>query len=634
MKLYIAEKPSLGRAIADVLPGGKRGDGFIKLSNGDVVSWCVGHLLVQAEPHKYDAAFKSWKIQHLPIIPVEWKLEPRKECKAQIAVLRKLVKEADQIVHAGDPDREGQLLVDEVINYLKVSKSKRDNIQRLLINDLNPDAVKRALNHLEKNTKYYPLSISALARSRADWLYGINMTRAYTIQGRKSGHDGVLSVGRVQTPVLGIVARRCEDIENFKSKPFYEVTAEIATDTDQTMKAKWKPGECSESYLDDAGRVLDKNYAESIVVGVRGSQGVVTKYETKEKQRAQPLGFSLSVLQIEAAKKYGMSAQSVLKACQSLYETHKVLTYPRSDCRYLPEGHFKDAHSILEAIAENEARWIGMSHEARKYLRWSEVDTDNGEMYDQPMAKSPIWNDKKVTAHHAIVPTQKRLSGELTVDERNVYWLVARQYIAQFFPVHEYGDTSVEILIEDHCFARKVRGTRIPGWTELFESDIDLEKEKTEIGEGDVPVLRTGQTMRCKHSELVEKMTSPPAYFTDATLLAAMTGISRYVSSPDIRKVLKDTDGLGTEATRAGIIELLFNRKYLERKGKKIHVTSTGKKLIRALPVEATLPDMTAHWESTLTDISNNDAKYEEFMEPLKKKLTTMIQSSIATEPA
>ena len=609
MKLYIAEKPSLGRAIADVLPGGKRGDGFITLANGDVVSWCVGHLLEQSQPHKYNPEYKSWKIQHLPIVPDEWKLEPRKECKGQIAVLRKLVKEADQIVHAGDPDREGQLLVDEVINYLKVSKTKRENMQRLLINDMNPEAVKTALNNLEPNRRYYPLSISALARSRADWLYGINMTRAYTIQGRRSGQEGVLSVGRVQTPVLGIVVRRCEEIENFVSKPFYEVLAQLSTNNNEQLAAGWKPGDTSANFVDESGRVIDRDHAQSVATQVRGKAGTVNQYEMKDKKQGQPLGFSLSVLQIEAAKKYGMNAQTVLKVCQALYEKHKLLTYPRSDCRYIPEGHFTDASAILRTIAGNDSTLSTMVDKADSKIQ------------------SPAWNDKKVTAHHAIVPTQKSVSSDtLSKDEQNIYWLVSRQYIAQFYPVHEYADTSVEIDIEGHRFTCKAKTIKVEGWKTLFRGDVDPDKEKEK--DATLPMLQVGENVICNDSELKEKKTTAPAYFTDATLLAAMTGISRYVSSPDIRKVLKETDGLGTEATRAGIIELLFNRKFLERKGKKIHATDTGKKLIRALPEEATRPDMTAHWESTLTEISNNEAKYEEFMEPLTKKLTAMIQSS------
>ena len=257
MKLYIAEKPSLGRAIADVLPTPHRkADGCIYVGNGDCVSWCVGHLLEQAEPDAYDARFKQWRLEHLPILPAEWQLKPKPNSRKQLAVLRKRGKEAEQLIHAGDPDREGQLLVDQVIDYLKVRSNKRDSIQRCLINDLNPAAVTRALSQLRDNKEFVPLSTSALARSRADWLYGINMTRAYTLMGRKVGYQGVLSVGRVQTPVLGLVVRRDEEIERFVAKPFYQLIAHVVTQQGEHFKARWQPSGLSSFINRCAGRKL------------------------------------------------------------------------------------------------------------------------------------------------------------------------------------------------------------------------------------------------------------------------------------------------------------------------------------------------------------------------------------------
>ncbi len=606
MKLYIAEKPSLGRAIAAVLPGThQRGDGFIKTSNGDCVSWCIGHLLEQAEPHMYNPEYKSWRMQHLPIVPDEWKLQPKKESKQQLAVLRKLVKEADKLVHAGDPDREGQLLVDQLFAYLKVSQKKKAEIQRLLINDLNPAAVQRALDNLDLNKNYAPLSSSALARSRADWLYGINMTRAYTIQGRQVGYDGVLSVGRVQTPVLGLVVRRCEEIENFVSKPFYEVKAHLKTENDEQFTANWRPSEACEPYMDDMRRVLHKGLAENVVARITDKPAEIKKYEKKNKKQSQPLPYSLSILQIDAARKYGLNAQNVLSTCQSLYEKHKLITYPRSDCRYLPQGHFKEGKAILAVIKNNDSSFE------------KTVDAADSSI------KSPAWNDKKVTAHHAIIPTQRKVNLQsLSKQEQQVYRLIARQYIAQFYPVHEYADTRVEIIIEGGLFVATAKTILKEGWQVLFRGDKSKEAEKT------LPPLQKGQELHCERGELVEKNTTPPPYFTDATLLSAMTGISRYVSSADIRKILKDTDGLGTEATRAGIIELLFRRGFLTRKGKQIHDTDAGRGLIKALPEEASLPDMTAHWESTLNAISNRESNYADFMQPLQAQLRKLIANS------
>jgi len=606
MKLYIAEKPSLGRAIAAVLPGTQqRGDGFIKTTNDECVSWCIGHLLEQAEPHLYDPEYKSWRMQHLPIIPDDWMLQPKKETKSQLSVLRKLVGEADELVHAGDPDREGQLLVDQLIAYLKVSAKRRASIQRLLISDLNPDAVKRALGKLDLNKNFAALSSSALARSRADWLYGINMTRAYTIQGRKVGYDGVLSVGRVQTPVLGLVVRRCEEIERFVSKPFYEVVAHLVTEKDERFTARWKPSEACEPYMDDMRRVLIKKLAENVVDRITDKPAKISKYEKKNKKQAQPLPYSLSILQIDAAKKYALNAQLVLTTCQSLYEKHKLITYPRSDCRYLPNGHFKEAKAILATIKSNDPTFGKI------------IDAADSSI------KSPAWNDKRVTAHHAIIPTQKKMKTDsLSKVEQQIYGLIARQYAAQFYPLHEYADTRVEIIIEGGLFVATAKTIVKEGWQVLFNSDKPKDAEKT------LPPLKFAQPLHCEKGELIEKNTTPPPYFTDASLLAAMTGISRFVSSAEIRKILKETDGLGTEATRAGIIELLFRRGFLQRKGKQIHATDAGIGLIKALPEQTTLPDMTAHWEATLNSISLNEAKYNDFMQPLQQQLGRLIADS------
>ena len=290
MKLYIAEKPSLGRAIADVLPKPHRkADGCIYAANGDCVSWCIGHLLEQAEPDAYDPRFKQWRLEDLPIVPGEWKLKPKASSRQQLAVLRKLVKEADQIIHAGDPDREGQLLVDQVIDYLKVSGTKRDTIQRCLINDLNPAAVTRALGQLRDNKAFIPLSTSALARSRADWLYGINMTRAHTLMGRKVGYQGVLSVGRVQTPVLGLVVRRDEEIEAFVPKPFYQLIAHLVTDQGEHFKARWQPSEACLPYQDEEGRVLSKALAENVQSRIHQQPATVTASSRKTKRQSAPL---------------------------------------------------------------------------------------------------------------------------------------------------------------------------------------------------------------------------------------------------------------------------------------------------------------------------------------------------------
>lgn len=615
MKLYIAEKPSLGRAIADVLPKPHRKQqGYIEVGNGDVVSWCIGHLLEQAEPDAYDEAYKKWRLEHLPIVPETWQLKKKANTSKQLTVLRGLVKKATSLVHAGDPDREGQLLVDEVIEFLKTPAKKKTTTQRLLISDLNPAAVKKALNNLQSNRDFIPLSVSALARSRADWLYGMNMTRAYTLQGQKAGYQGVLSVGRVQTPILGLVVRRDQEIANFISKPFYEVQAHLHTANNETITAKWKPSDACKPYMDDEGRVLVKKLAENVVARIHNQPAEVTKLDKKNKQQAAPLPYNLSALQIDAAKRFNMSAQQVLDTCQGLYERHKLITYPRSDSRYLPKEHYNQRQHVIGAIANTSTSLTDAANNADQSLR------------------SKAWNDSKVDAHHAIIPTEK--SGNiaaLSSAERNIYELVARQYLCQFYPAYEYADTHAEFVIAGGLFIAKAKMTLKLGWKVLFPKAKNSNQQ--DEAEKQLPAISKGEQLHCSHGDCLEKQTQPPKHFSDATLLAAMTGISRYVQDKDIRKILKETDGLGTEATRAGIIELLFKRQFLQRQGKLIKATETGIALINALPESATLPDMTAHWESVLDNMSKKQASYQTFMSALETQLTGMIEQAKAVVP-
>jgi len=615
LKLYIAEKPSLGRAIAAALPKPhKNHKTHIELANGDVVSWCIGHILAQADPEDYDSTLKKWHMENLPIIPEQWQLKPISSSRSQLTVLRKLVKQATEIIHAGDPDREGQLLVDEVIDYFNVSKTKKSSMKRLLISDLNLPAVKRALLILKPNTDFIPLSISALARSRADWLYGINLTRAYTLQGQKSGYNSVLSVGRVQTPVLGMVVKREREIATFVSKPFYEVQANIALQPNEicAFTAKWQPSDSCKPYCDNDGRVLLKKLATNVVNRIKGQVATVNKLDCDEKQQAPPLPFNLSQLQISAAKQFSMNAKLVLDVCQALYEKHKLITYPRSDCRYLPKGQLKQADGIINTLSRSSLPCNKAAQDANSQLI------------------SKAWNDKKITAHHAIIPTEKSPDNiNLNTFEKNIYLLITRQYLIQFYPTYIYQQTKVDLLIAGGHFHSQAKIEKQQGWKVLFPKSNKAKQSSTKLDNEQVlPPLKKGQILSCLSGKVVEKNTVPPQSFNDATILAAMTGIARYVTDPKIKKVLKDTDGLGTDATRAGIIDLLFKRGFLQRLGKVITATEVGIALIKALPEQATLPDMTAQWESTLTAISEKNASYNHFMQPLTTIVTDMVNNA------
>ena len=608
MRLFIAEKPSLGCAIADVLKKPlKRHEGYIESASGDVVTWCIGHLLEQEEPDAYDPVYKTWKLEHLPIVPQQWRLKPRKGVRAQLQVIGKLLKRADIVVHAGDPDREGQLLVDEVLDYLKLSATRKKEVRRLLISDLNPAAVARALERMRSNQEFVPLAVSALARSRADWLYGINLTRACTLLGRRVGFDGLLSIGRVQTPILGLVARRDADIDNFQPKPYFEVFAILVRVRDERFRAKWIPSEACQKWLDEEGRVLDRRLAQNVVDRITGKQGTVKRVDDKRGKETPPLPYSLSALQIDAARQLGMDASKVLAGCQHLYE-QKLITYPRSDCRYLPVEHFTQAPEILASIRHNSVALAKAIDQAI------------------PERRTSAWNDKKVGAHHAIIPTSLRTDlARLPEAQRKLYELIARQYVVQFYPDHTFRKRVIDVELEKGLFRASSRQTVVQGWKTLINPDKDQP-------DGDestwLPELSAGDVVACPEAELQEKQTQPPKPFNDATLLSAMTGIARFVQDKDIRKILRETDGLGTEATRASIIELLFKRRFLERKGRNIHASATGRALINALPEKMTTPDMTAQWEASLTDIVARKGSYSSFMGRLDHELRVLLEQT------
>ncbi|ELH4234696.1 DNA topoisomerase III [Vibrio fluvialis] len=613
-RLFIAEKPSLGRAIADALPKPhKKDQGFIRCANGDVVTWCIGHLLEQVEPDAYDERYKKWNLSDLPIVPEQWQLRARKSASKQLSVVRKLLKEASQIVHAGDPDREGQLLVDEVIDYCKVAKSKKESMERLLISDLNLPAVKRALTSMRSNRDFIPLSVSALARSRADWLYGMNMSRAYTLLGQKAGYQGVLSVGRVQTPVLGLVVRRDEEIENFVPRDYFTLDALIPYQDANgafDIRARWKPSDACKPWQDEEGRVFNRKLVENVASRIAGQPAKVVESEQNQTKQSAPLPYSLSALQIDAAKRFNMSAQQVLDTCQSLYEKHKLITYPRSDCRYLPKEHFAQAPSVTAAIANN-------ANELASAVANADLSR-----------KSKAWNDAKVDAHHAIIPTPKQASvNALSSYEMKVYQLIARQYLMQFYPPAVYAEAKLVFDIAGGMFVAKGRQLLSAGWKTLTG-----QKEEQEEGVDTVPPLPVGTVLTCREGEIKDRKTEPPRHFTEATLLQAMTGIARFVADKELKKILRETDGLGTEATRAGILDTLFKRQLLIREGKLIKSSAAGRGLIHALPSDATYPDMTAHWEHQLQAMAERGQAYQPFMQALQQRIDQLM-AQVKTGP-
>ena len=386
------------------------------------------------------------------------------------------------------------------------------------------------------------------------------------------------------------------------------------TEDQQAFKAKWQPSPQCEEYLDEQGRNLSRPLADNVVSRIRNQPATVLKLEKEKKRQTAPLPYNLSALQIDCNKAFGLSAQKVLDSCQQLYERHKLITYPRSDCRYLPEAHFYEAGSVVEAVSRNLPDYAAVkSRDDFAITR-----------------KSRAWNDAKVGAHHGIIPTQKTTSS-LGGDELRVYQLICRQYLAQFFGPNEFEKVKVTVDIAGGHFIARDKVEFKPGWKQLFPSKQKEEEEGEPLQK--LPSLHEGQSLTSAEPDILEKTTSPPKHYTEASLLAAMTGIARHVKDAELKKVLRETDGLGTEATRAGIIELLFKRGFLERKGKTVLATAPGLAFIQALPEEMTLPDMTALWESELAAISDGGRKYQDLMNPLVDKLGDMVTHSRSILP-
>ncbi|GHB08342.1 DNA topoisomerase III [Salinicola rhizosphaerae] len=598
MRLIVAEKPSLARAIAEALPTpATRREGYLEA--GDTwISWCLGHLLEQAPPERYDPRYKQWRLDDLPIVPQRWELMPRSQARGQIAVLRKLLKQASSVIHAGDPDREGQLLVQEALEYL----GWRGRVERLLVQDLNRPAVARALGNLEDNERYRALYEAAQARARADWLYGINLTRAWTLIGRQAGYDGLLSVGRVQTPVLGLVVRRDREIAAFEPKPFYVVWADLEV-AEGRLRAWWLPDESQP--LDEQGRLLDPRPAQKLVQQLPGASGHLSELEQKRKRQAAPLPYSLSALQVDAARRHGLSAKRVLDVCQSLYERHQLITYPRSDCRYLPRAHHREAARTLPSACRGDSTLSAWIDAADFNLR------------------SKAWDDAKVGAHHALAPTGRTADmNKLSQDEANLFRLIARNVIAQFYPALETFETQATFVILEERFQAKGREILEPGWKPLFTTRDEAPP---------LPPLTRGEPAKVLDATCEEKETRPPEPFNDASLIKAMMNIARYVEDPEVRRTLRDTDGLGTEATRAGILETLLTRGYLVRDKKALRATRTGHALIDSLPAAATRPERTALWEQRLSAMADNQDAPAPFLTALVADLQGLLGEASAS---
>ena len=596
MKLFIAEKPSLAQTVAAGLGGGQKGDGCIE-GNGWCVTWCFGHLFELMQPEGYNPEFKAWKMGHLPIIPEQFKLEPKKETKKQLNIIKGLIANASVVVNCSDPDRQGQLLCDDVINQLRWTGPT----QRAWLTDLTANGVKKTLSNLEDNSKYEGLRNSADAQRKADWLVGINLTRGATLKAREQGLEGVYSCGRVQTPSLNLVVTRDREIENFKPTNFYTVQGIFSAQNGNYPGAWMVP----ESIADPEGRCLKPEMAMAVAAKVKGKQGVIYSAKAEKKSESAPLPFSLSALQSFASDKWGMSAQETLDTAQSLYEKHKATTYPRTDCGYLEENKLSEVAATLSAIASADSSFSALVQGANQ------------------SAKPRCFNDKKTTAHTGMIPTAKTPNlSAFSEKEKQVYTAIVQRYIAQFYPAYEYTKSEIYTQCEGQMFKSTGKTPIAPGWkVVLGQSNNDQGSEDSAT----LPMVQKGEGVLCSDAQKVDKQTKKPAHFTEGTLIKAMANVARFVEDSEYKKYLRENDGLGTEATRAGIIETLKNRGFLEVKGKKIISTKDGRGLIDALPKDISDPVMTALWEQALEDIASGKIPIEAFLKKQCDWLTNRI---------
>lgn len=583
MRIIIAEKPSVAQAIAGVLGSAKRSEGFIECAGGTKVTWCFGHLLETAPPEDYVPDAKVLA-SHLPVIPERWQLNPRDGgAGKQIKVIRDLLKGATEVINAGDADREGQLLVDEVLIYL----GWQGKSNRLWLSSLDDESVKRALITLKSNEDMRPLYDSALGRQRADWLRGMNCSIALSRNLQALGVPGSWSVGRVQTPTLALLVDRQRAIENFKPRDHYQVEAELGEDG---IKALWQ---IPDDLLLD-GLLMDRTMAENVVSRASGQSMQVEKFTCKTGERAAPLPYALSTLQKVASRRLGLSAKDTLAAAQELYEA-KLTTYPRTDCSYLPMEMHADAGRILKVIAADV----------------SGVDYSR---------KHAAWNTTKVEAHHGILPTGLNPDvPSLSANANRVFNLICESYIRLFMSPEKFEAREAIFVLQTDFgherFRASARNVLEPGWTKLGEQET--EEDETALESGKLPMLVEGQTLQCIGAIVVAKRTAPPKPYTDGTLIAAMTGIHKLVTEPKLKARLKETAGLGTEATRASMIEVLMTREYAERKKKEIHPTERGVQLIdmlRRVAPDLADPGTTALQEDALADIAAGRMQLDAFM--------------------
>jgi DNA topoisomerase-3 len=595
--LVIAEKPSVGKDIAKVLPGAFADHKEYLEGPDHVVTWAVGHLVQLADPDDYDERYKKWKMADLPIVPEHFKLVVRDErSKKQMTVVKKQLARADidTVVNACDAGREGEL----IFAYLYEKAGSKKPVKRLWLNSMTRSAIEEAFGSLRPGADLAKLEAAARSRSEADWIVGMNATRAATIRLRSS-FDGAVSLGRVQTPTLAILARREEEIRAFVPEPYWVVDALFAAPGERVYEGRYHVG--------TTPRLKTAEEAGAVVSDVEGQTGEITKLEKTERKERAPLLYDLTSLQRDANSRFGFSARRTLAAAQRNYEEHKALTYPRTNSRYLTGDMVPDIKPIAELVGSR-----------REYAKGAEYVTGLDVL---PLGR--VVNDAKVTDHHAIVPTLAEGGhpvDKMNEDDKKIYDLVARRFLAVFHPDAVFENTRVETTVAERVFRTRGKVMLVPGWRGVYGEMPDADRaEDDDEREQQLPKLEEGEPAEVREVGSEEKVTKPPRRYSEGALLGAMETAGKLVEEDELREAMKDS-GIGTPATRAAIIERLLAVGYIEREGRALVVTEKGLNVIRLLGEHAlTSPSLTGEWEHRLARIEHGEDSREAFMGDIVK---------------
>ncbi|MEO4090745.1 DNA topoisomerase [Acinetobacter pittii] len=630
MRLVIAEKKLTAEALATALfdKHEYRNSTFRAKSgkNQDIViAHCRGHLISLKDPHEYNPSLEKWDLATLPFVFREPKYNVNPDTKDLFNNIKGLMKEADAIYHAGDPDDEGQLIVDEIINFVGFKK----NVYRVLFSDNNPEIVLKAFNSATPNDKHAIDGFKALGRSLCDWHYGLNLTRAYTCLNRRAGKEGVVSLGRVQDAIKGLVVRRDREIAAFVPKDFFTINCQSSS-TGTILKPRFLNDKCTEiaDFLDEDNRLINSHAAKNIVEYLKQNPNLkVITISDEEKSTKPPLPYNLLKLQIDMNRKYGLSMDKTLDITQSLRDKYNAITYNRSDCQYLSDETYNDADKILSVIGQNAPVFNGKLAKTNTAI------------------KSKCFNSKKVTAHHAIIPTFDNFDiSKLSEDEKRCYLLIARSFIAQFFPDKKYKVRSVILksMNDAYTFSLSAKQTINLGWEELYKNDADNDETKADkdipeisinLTENMIIPLDTGTDDEGK--ELIyfdTKRTKPPKHYTEDTLALELTRVARYIKDPELKRIMiaKDADvegehgGIGTPATRSEIMKNLKEKQFLLQDGKKLIASEKAHILYDMLPDPVRYPDLTALWQRQMNDILNR-SDVDHFLTDVMKQVTHLI---------